>query len=520
MTSPTRERTRNVNASRPTVAETPIPQVKGAADWLPDDCRRIARLEALLLDRFARAGFELLRTPVLEQTELHERKSGAGIVAKLFEVPGAGRACLRPELTAGIVRAYTAAEPAPATPWRVSHAGPVFRHEEPRPDRLREFHQVGVELLGASGAQADGEVIWLAAWALAEAGITGATIRIGHVGLILEILERSGLPTTTQSSLIELLSEAATEGQDVQAIEVGLKRLEEWLHVTQQGDVVPMAVEKADDAGVDRLFRTLVPVVVGRRSGHEIIQRLRRKWDLGHGLLGTLREVARQVHDVAQLKGRPEVILDRLKGRFEALAPESVAALRDLVATLADYGVDLDQVELDLGFGRGIGFYSQMIFELLVDTPEGQVEVCGGGRYDGLARVLGSDRDDRGVGFAFGLERLDSLIRARSTQADAEPRHGILVVPTNPSHRADAVRVATYLRSKGATTLLDTEQGLSDAIASARAQNLAVIVSVEGALEAPGALARHDLDTAATRSEILPGDLAWLAREQSKGVTR
>jgi phenylalanyl-tRNA synthetase alpha subunit len=44
-----------------------------------------------------------------------------------------------------------------------------------------------------------------------------------------------------------------------------------------------------------------------------------------------------------------------------------------------------------------------MIFELIAPTPAGPVEVCGGGRYDGLARVLGSDRDDRGVGFAFGL---------------------------------------------------------------------------------------------------------------------
>ena len=52
-----------------------------------------------------------------------------------------------------------------------------------------------------------------------------------------------------------------------------------------------------------------------------------------------------------------------------------------------------------------------MIFELVVATPGGPVEVCGGGRYDGLARVLGSDRDDHGVGFAFGLERLAETAR-------------------------------------------------------------------------------------------------------------
>src|SRR5215475_2397827 len=94
----------------PPGAERPIDAVRGTRDWLPGEHARLAGLESLLLDRFARAGYDPLRTPVLEFTELHERKSGAGIVAKLFELPGAGQSgvCLRPELTAGIVRAYTA----------------------------------------------------------------------------------------------------------------------------------------------------------------------------------------------------------------------------------------------------------------------------------------------------------------------------------------------------------------------------------------------------------------------------
>jgi histidyl-tRNA synthetase len=57
-----------------------------------------------------------------------------------------------------------------------------------------------------------------------------------------------------------------------------------------------------------------------------------------------------------------------------------------------------------------------MIFELVVPTADGAIDVCGGGRYDGLARVLGSDRDDRGVGFAFGLERLADVCAARTAK--------------------------------------------------------------------------------------------------------
>jgi histidyl-tRNA synthetase len=500
------------------VAERPIDTVRGTRDWLPDDFARIAELETLLLDRFARAGYEPLRTPVLEFTELHERKSGAGIVAKLFELGGTGGGqggvCLRPELTAGIVRAYTAAPEAPALPWRVSHSGPVFRHEVPRPDRLREFVQVGVERVGDAGPFADGEVIWLADWALAEAGVKDATIRLGHVGLILEMLQRSGLPAPLASALIETLSEAATEGRNIAALESGLEQLSGWLRAGDSGEI-PAAVERADDGGIDRLFRTLVPVITGRRSGHEIVHRLRRKWDLGHGLLEALEDVRRQVHGLADRRGPAPAVLDHLDRDLRATAPESVAALRALVEALGHYGVDPDRVELDLGFGRGIGFYSRMIFELIAPTPGGPVEVCGGGRYDGLARVLGSDRDDRGVGFAFGLERLGKVLDARGRTREPRARKGFVVVAASPAHAADAVRLATYLRTKGAPVLLEVDRSLDEAIDLARGRALARVVAISGRLETPGTLQLHDL-ASGTSVEVAPAALARLARDEAE----
>ncbi len=85
--------------------ERAIALVRGTRDWLPPDCARYGELERQLLESFARAGYQMIRTPILEFTELHERKSGAGIVSKLFELEsdGASRVCLRPELTASIV---------------------------------------------------------------------------------------------------------------------------------------------------------------------------------------------------------------------------------------------------------------------------------------------------------------------------------------------------------------------------------------------------------------------------------
>lgn len=493
---PSPETGREPGAAAP-VLERPIAQVRGTRDWLPGDFAALEDVQARLLACFRRAGYSRMRTPVLEFTELHERKSGAAIVSKLFELahPHQGRLCLRPELTASIVRAYTAAPEPPPLPWRVSLAGPVFRYETPQPAHHREFQQVGVELLGASGAAMDGELVWLAEAALDEAGLPAAGIRIGHVGLILEMLRRSGLPLPAQSALIEMLSEAASEGRNVRALEQGLEQLAGWVQTAETGEI-PLSVEQADDRGVDRLFRTLVPVVTGRRSGHEILHRLRRKWDLGHSLLGVLDRMRAQVHELAELTGPPSKVLERLGRDFAAQAPDSIAALHALVDALAAYGVDLDRVELDLGFGRGIGFYSQMIFELVVSTPSGPIEVCGGGRYDGLARVLGSDRDDRGAGFAFGLERLLHVLEAqgRAPRPEAGPR-GCLVVAQSVEVEREAVRLAARLRNEGhgswrdqGPIVLGSPAELAAAQAHAAAQRFAALIHVKSHIEQPDSL--------------------------------
>jgi histidyl-tRNA synthetase len=401
------------------IPERPVGLVQGTQDYLAADCARLAACERQLLEGFARAGYEPVRTPILEFAELHERKSGAGIVSKLFELADGGPAavCLRPELTASIVRAYAEAAVCPPLPWRVSSSGPVFRFESgPGGRRLREFTQVGVELIGAGGPAADAEVIGLANRSLENAGIPDALVRIGHVGLILEILGGAGLPRAAASALVEMLSASAAEGKGIQALESSLDRLAGWLTAGDDAEAIVPAVSQADDRGVDRLFRHLVPDITGRRSGHEIIHRLRRKWDLAHSLEQILGRVRSQIHALAQLRGPADQVLAELARTFAALSPESVSGLRELVACLAEHGVASSRIKLDLGFGRGIGFYTQMIFELVVTTPDGPIEVCGGGRYDGLARVLGSDRDERGVGFAFGLERLVDVCASRAPE--------------------------------------------------------------------------------------------------------
>ena len=469
-------------------AERPIGLVRGTSDWLPDDFAGLHELERTLLDQFHRAGYQPMRTPILEFSDLHERKSGAGIVAKLFELPAAGTAeiCLRPELTASIVRAYAEAEQCPPLPFRVSMSGPVFRFQTPVAGRDREFTQIGVEFLGAGGPAADAEVIWLADWSVRALGIDDASIRLGHVGLILELLSRCGLPPAATSALVESLSEAAAEGQSVSAAESALERLAGWLGTNDAAAEPPPLSGAVEDPGVDRLFRHLVPDVTGRRSGREIIERLRRKWALGHSLHEALDRLRGQVHALAELRGPAAKILNRLDRDFASLAPESVAALRSLLAMLAHHGVDPGRIELDLGFGRGIGFYTQMIFELTIPTPDGSVEVCGGGRYDGLARVLGSCRDARGAGFAFGLERLQSVLDARAEGTSTRPviARGYLVTSGIPGEITPAtIDLATFLRERIQIPIVLADLEFQAAVEHARARGLGHVVTVGRTIE-------------------------------------
>ena len=468
--------------------ERPVGLVRGTRDWLPLDHLRLGELERRFLDQFRRAGYQPMRTPILEFSALHERKSGAGIVARMFEVPDAGTApiCLRPELTASIVRAYVEAEDPPVLPFRVSMAGPVFRFATPEPGRDREFTQVGVELLGTGGPAADAEIIWLADWSVRALGIADASIRIGHVGLILELLRRSGLPPAATSALVESLSEAAAEGQSVLAIESALERLAGWLTADDDANEPIPTIGTAADPAVDRLFRHLVPDVTGRRLGHEIISRLRRKWVLGHSLHEVLGRLRGQVHELAELRGPAGPILDRLDRDYAKLAPESIAAIRSLVTTVRHHGVDPSRIELDLGFGRGIGFYTQMIFELVVPTPAGPVEVCGGGRYDGLARVLGSDRDDRGAGFAFGLERVLTALAARSSPIfeQTRPGHGYLVTSGRTDQiTPEAIDLATFLRDRIQIPIVLSSLGFEAAVEQAKSLGLSHVVTVGETIE-------------------------------------
>ena len=163
---------------------------RGTRDVLPDEMGRWHRVERAARQVFARYGFREIRTPVLESTELFTRSVGSttDIVRKEMYTLQAGdeSLTLRPENTAPVVRAFVEAAlhrtVAVGYPERYYYVGPMFRHERPQKGRQRQFHQVGVEVLGAAEPLADAETLEML-WAfLHELGIGGIELVLNSVG--------------------------------------------------------------------------------------------------------------------------------------------------------------------------------------------------------------------------------------------------------------------------------------------------------------------------------------------------
>jgi histidyl-tRNA synthetase len=165
-----------------------IQAVRGTHDVLPDDVAAWHRVEDAAHTLFARYGYRELRTPVFEQTELFARGIGAetDIVSKeMYTFPDGGSSSLtlRPEATAGIVRAvieHNLMNTDPAL--RVYALGPMFRRERPQKGRYRQFHQVDVEAFGLVSPTIDAEVIELALAFLDACGVTKHELVLNSVG--------------------------------------------------------------------------------------------------------------------------------------------------------------------------------------------------------------------------------------------------------------------------------------------------------------------------------------------------
>lgn len=159
----------------------------GMVDILPDDIRKWQYLEQLIRTEADLFNLEEIRTPIMEQTELIVRGIGqqTDIVSKeIFSFSrGDDNYVLRPELTAPVVRAYVEHHMEQrGGSQKLFYIGPMFRAERPQKGRQRQFHQFGVEVIGADDPVADVEIIAFMIHIYSKVGITNTTLRLNSIG--------------------------------------------------------------------------------------------------------------------------------------------------------------------------------------------------------------------------------------------------------------------------------------------------------------------------------------------------
>ena len=467
------------------------------------------QLQSALTGSFERYGYIPIALPLVEHSELYLRRSGENIISQMYEFQHRGRRlCLRPEMTASTMRAYIEHLQGASLPVRLYYTGPVFRHNGPSRGAHRQFTQVGLELIGADGALADGEVIRAAGAALEAAGLSSYSLLLGHVGILSAFLNRLDIDGQLRSFLLLNMETLRQRGEGYVA-----ERLSELYPAFRR----PSAPDGPAASGGEHLFHALRGVPAGEARGLivELLESLSLKLDenrdrdeVAERLLTKLRRgdqtaaldtALEFMARLGQLKGQPAAVLaecDRLLRHYHMNNPVTEYISR-LLSFLDTAGFPADRISLDLGISLGFQYYTGMIFEIHHTAAGGSVQLCGGGRYDDLIGLLGGRQPQPATGFSFGLETVYSALQVEkglNTASDGGYAPQIFVTGVDQASLPDAVRAAETVRADG----WRAELGLcprtpADSLLYARGRHIPLAVLINSADHLPATV--HDLST-------------------------
>jgi histidyl-tRNA synthetase len=371
----------------------PLQPVRGTQDLLPEAARRHRRITEAARSVSELYGFAEMATPIFEFTEVFARPIGehTDIVAKemyTFTDRGGEEVTLRPENTAGVVRAMLSNGLAQSVPLKFFYSGPMFRYERPQKGRFRQFHQIGVELIGVPQPQADIEVIACAQRILKELGLGERVMRK------LNVRSDSNDPFTR----------------------VSVPRVA--LELNSLGDPASRAAYR----------EALVAYFSARVS--ELSEDSRRRLHVN-----PLRILdSKDPHDQRIIIEAPEFsdYLNQASRTFFARVREGLDRLG------IGYRVNPRLV-------RGLDYYTHTVFEFVTTDLGSQGTVLAGGRYDGLVELMGGPAM-AGVGWAAGIERL-AMLGAEPHL----PQGAVAIVPIGEAAEARALVIAEHLRDAGFT---------------------------------------------------------------------
>lgn len=422
-----------------------IPPPRATRDYLPDEAAARRYALSRFRDTVEAYGFEPIETPMFEKVELFSARSGPEIKASMLTFHADHEEfALRPELTAPICRvvASGAFDDQPL-PHRLSYIGSCFRYTRPGSGRGREFTQAGVELIGDSSPEADAEVIACARRFLRSVGVDQFRLRVGTVSIFRALLPEK-MDAEDRTAVIGHLDLLA-----------GIReRCEAVLSAGERSAAEELKIDRAQLAAMQQRSEYSGEYAV-EAAGELDAEGMAKRAPLEAE--AAFRDVWSKEDIVSDETAELLLALSRIRGSVAKVVEEAAplvgdgparAGLDNLVAVckrLEAYSVG--DIEVTLGLGRGLTFYTGVVFEIFDPTPGSGKMYCGGGRYDGLLELFGAEPLPS-VGCAF---RFDTLLDAVAKGSRFEHRAStdIYFVVADEEERARATAVAEGLRNHG-----------------------------------------------------------------------
>lgn len=350
--------------------------LRGMKDLLPDDYKVHDYIINKARDIGVLYGYKQMSTPVLEYTKVFNRSMGesSDVISKeiySFLDKSNESVALRPEFTAGIIRAFISNGLQHKLPLKLFSVGPVFRYDRPQAGRQRQFHQLNYEYIGAKGAITDAETLKLAVD-------------------ILKALE------IEQDTTLELNSLGCSQSRSVYQ-----QKLIEYLNDFK---------DQLSEESKIRLIKNPMRIL---DSKSEIDQKI-----------------------IANAPVLSEYYTDESKEYFD-----------ELVKYLDILGV---KYSINPRLVRGLDYYCHTAFEFTTKKLGSQSTILAGGRYDGLAKIMGNNDDVPAIGFAAGIERI-ALMREYNV-SELKP---VFVLPIGENNICYALEIVDKLRTQNIATIIE-----------------------------------------------------------------
>jgi histidyl-tRNA synthetase len=369
---------------------------RGTRDFLPEGMIRLEYVMNILKKTFEKYGFSNFETPAFENFELLAAKGGGGDAIKdqiyYFKDKSDRELGLRFDLTVPLAR-VVANNPQLPKPFKRYCIGRVWRYEEIRKDRFREFWQCDIDTVGSSSMEADVEILAIVVETLEELGFKKFCIKLNNRKILTGLVELIQAPEEKKFEVFRAIDKLIKFGEDT---------------IRQELENAGLTTEQ-----INKLLRMI------------------------------------------KLEGSPEKALKEGERILKStkIGMEGLKELKEIVDSSKSYGFS-DRIVIDFSLARGLDYYTGPIFEAIDTSGKNIGSLAGGGRYDNLIEVLGG-RPTPATGISFGIERIIEVMKEEKMFDFPRTKIKVFVANVNEEVKEETVKIAKNLRKKGIPCQID-----------------------------------------------------------------